>query len=264
MFDFHMHSNISFDSEAPVIELARAALAGSLREICFTDHCDHMSNPNGPHHLISEADYSAAYDALELPGLVIHRGIETGLTRWNVEALREILSRRNYDFVIGSVHFVEAAGGYDPYDAEFWEGRTVKESFRLYLEETLRLVRIHDNFDVLGHLTYACKSMHNPTHEPMRYKDFADLADEIMRILVQKGKGMEVNTSGIDRAGVFLPDADYLRRFKELGGEIVTVGSDAHDGSRVGQYANEALALLKDIFGHVCTFSERIPTFHKL
>ena len=85
-----------------------------------------------------------------------------------------------------------------------------------------------------------------------------------MKVLVQKGKGMEINTSGVDRAGVYLPNAEFLKRFKELGGEIVTVGSDAHDASRVGQYVPEALEILKDIFGYVCTFEARKPIFHKL
>jgi histidinol-phosphatase (PHP family) len=75
---------------------------------------------------------------------------------------------------------------------------------------------------------------------------------------------MEIKTSGVDRAGDFLPGKAFLCRFKELGGEIVTLGSDAHDPTRVGQYAAEALEILKDVFGYVCTFSERQPIFHKL
>ena len=75
---------------------------------------------------------------------------------------------------------------------------------------------------------------------------------------------MEINTSGVDRVGDFLPSKAFLKRFKELGGEIVTVGSDAHDPSRVGQYTAEALEILKEIFGYVCTFERRKPIYHKL
>ena len=84
------------------------------------------------------------------------------------------------------------------------------------------------------------------------------------RIVIAKGKGMEINTSGVDRAGDFLPSAAFLKRYKELGGEIVTLGSDAHAPDRVGQYASEAMAILKDIFGYVCTFADRKPIFHKI
>ena len=74
---------------------------------------------------------------------------------------------------------------------------------------------------------------------------------------------MEMNTSGVDRCGDFLPYEAIFRRFKELGGEIVTVGSDAHTASRVGQYADRACGILGDIFGYVCTFEDRKPIFHK-
>ena len=90
------------------------------------------------------------------------------------------------------------------------------------------------------------------------------MVDEILRTLAKKGKGMEVNTSGMDRAGDYLPGAVYLKRFQELGGKIVTVGSDAHRCDRVGQYSFEVCRMLKDIFGHVCTFRDREPVFHRL
>ena len=91
-----------------------------------------------------------------------------------------------------------------------------------------------------------------------------EIVDEILRTLAAKGKGLEMNTSGVDRCGGFLPTADYFRRFKELGGQIVTVGSDAHQAHRVGQYTFDACEILKDIFGYVCTFEDRKPIFHKL
>ena len=78
------------------------------------------------------------------------------------------------------------------------------------------------------------------------------------------GIGMEFNTSGLDRCGEYLPGPEYLRRFKELGGEIVTVGSDAHHANRVGQYCREAAGIVQDIFGYVCTFADRKPQFHTL
>ena len=82
--------------------------------------------------------------------------------------------------------------------------------------------------------------------------------------MAAKGKGLELNTSGMDRCGGFLPTPEYFRRFKELGGEIVTIGSDAHRSDRVGQYSSQACQVLADIFGYVCTFEGRKPIFHKL
>jgi len=159
---------------------------------------------------------------------------------------------------------VHYAGGYDPYFKEFWEHNGWEEGFGKYLLQTLKCVKAHTDFDVLGHINYVCKSEHNPTKKPLYYTDYSDICDEIMKVLVKNGKGMEINTSGVDRVGEFLPDITFLKRFKELGGEIVTVGSDSHNGERVGQYIDGALEIAKEVFGHVCTFEKRKVKFHKL
>ena len=261
MYDFHMHTRVSFDSETEPAQAVAVAEKKGLKEICFTDHYDFHTCPDGQHYLFAVEDYSREYDGLKSDSVIIRKGVEFGLTEWNRKELDKLLSARKFDFVIGSVHFVD---GVDPYFPEYWQGRDMRTAFEVYLDQTLKCVKLHDNFDVLGHLTYACKSPLNPTKEPIYYKDFSDVCDEIMKILVSKGKGMEINTSGVDRVGAFLPSAEFLRRFKELGGEIVTIGSDAHDADRVGQYSGEAAEILKDIFGYVCTFADRKPTFHKL
>lgn len=261
MFDFHLHSSVSFDSTTPAADILRAAEKNGLREICFTDHYDCHDIPTEAHDLFTVEQYAKAYDGLSSDSVLIRRGVEFGMTTWNRAELDKLLAQRNFDFVIGSVHY---AGGFDPYDPDYWKGKTVGDAFSEYLVRSLECVKVHDGYDVLGHLNYVCKSAHNPTHEPLRYEDYSDVCDEIMKLLVQKGKGMEINTSGVDRVGDFLPSAAFLKRFKELGGEIVTLGSDAHDPTRVGQYATEALEILKDIFGYVCTFEDRRPIFHKL
>ncbi len=261
MFDFHLHTKVSFDSKEEPIEIVKAAELAGLKEICFTDHCDHHGLKDGKHYVFTPEEYSLAYDNLVSDKLKIRRGIEMGLTQWNRDAAEAVLATREFDYVIGSNHY---AGGMDPYYPEFWEGIDLDRGIKIYLTNILECIKLHDNFDVLGHLTYICKSPYNPTHKTVSYGEVAELADEIMKVLVEKGKGMEINTSGVDRAGDFLPSLDYLKRFRELGGEIVTIGSDAHDRTRVGQYAKEALELAKEVFGYVCTFEQREPIFHKL
>lgn len=261
MFDFHMHSSLSFDSTAAATDMIRAAEAAGLREICFTDHYDCHWSENDAHDLFTTEQYRATYDILPSSPVTVRRGVEMGLTAWNKSTAEAFTQSYPLDFVIGSLHFVD---GYDPYDPQYWVDKTMHRAYERYLEETLLCVRIHDDFDVLGHLTYVCKSPHNPYHLPVPYEDFRPLTDEIMRELIRKGKGMEINTSGVDRVGDFLPSARHLQRFCELGGRIVTIGSDAHNPERVGQYADRAAAILKDIFGHVCTFAGRTPVFHAL
>ena len=261
MFDYHMHSRVSFDGHDTGEAMAKAALDAGLKEICFTDHLDY--DPLGRMGKLDfDTDaYNAEYDHLEITGLKIRRGMEFGMDIHNVTRFKEDLQRRHFDFVLGSIHFVDDL---DVYFQPFWEGKTVFEAERRCLEATLDCVKLHDDFDVLAHLTYISKTHSHPVPRPLPYGEHREIVDEIFRVLAQKGKGLELNTSGMDRCGGFLPTADFFRRFKELGGEIVTIGSDAHTVSRVGQYTFDACAVLKDIFGYVCTFESRKPIFHKL
>lgn len=261
MFDYHMHSRVSFDGHDTGEALAQAALKAGLKEICFTDHLDY--DPLGHMGIMAfDTDaYNAEYDTLEVPGLKIRRGCEFGMTPDNVPQFQKDLQRRPFDFVLGSIHFVDDLDVYYP---EWWSGKTVFQAEQRYLDATLESIRIHDDFDVLAHLTYIAKTHSHPAPRSVPYEEHREVIDEILRTLAAKGKGLEINSSGVDRCGGFLPTADIFRRFKELGGEIVTIGSDAHTVSRVGQYSFEACEILKDIFGVVCTFENRKPVFHKL
>ena len=261
MFDFHMHSTVSFDGHDTAADMVRAAQAAGLREICFTDHIDYVKDSDDLSMVFDTDKYNEAYDCLEASGLKIRRGMEFGLYPDNAAMLKKDLQRRHFDFVLGSVHFVEEE---DVYFAPYWDGKTVHQAEHRYLEETLACVKAHDDFDVLAHLTYISKARAHHAPRPVPFEEHREVVDEILRVLADKGKGMEMNTSGVDRCGDFLPYDVYFRRFKELGGQIVTIGSDAHTADRVGQYAGRACGILKDIFGYVCTFEDRKAIFHKL
>lgn len=261
MFDFHMHSVVSFDGRSTAEQMLKAAELAGLKEICFTDHLDYIPLTTEQTQAFDLGAYSDAYDHLTHPVIKLRRGVEFGMLPDNREEFYADVQRRHYDFVLGSVHF---AKNMDIYLKEFWEGKSIEEAERIVLEDTLACVQAHDGFDVLGHLTYVSKARANPVKRPVPYGAHRELIDAILQELVRKDKGLEINTSGVSAAGAYLPSEDYLHRFKELGGKIVTVGSDAHDASRVGQYCREACQLAQDIFGYVCTFADRKPIFHKL
>ena len=261
MFDFHMHSQVSFDGRDTAVNMANTAAAMGLKEICFTDHMDYDPlHPEYPYTFDIHI-YNKEYEGLRVPDLKIRYGFEFGMLPDNQEQFRKDLSRREWDFVLGSAHF---AGGQDVYHAEYWADKTPYQAILGSLEETLACVQNHDGFDVLAHLTFVGKAGGNPSRQPIAYKDYREVADEILKVLADKGKGLEINTSGLDVCGDYLPGIEYLRRFRELGGEIVTVGSDAHHGNRVGQYCREACAAVREVFGYVCTFENRKPLFHRL
>ena len=261
MFDFHMHSTVSFDGHDSASAMVEAAAAAGLKEMCFTDHIDYDPFAETQIMLFDTEHYIETYQNLAHPTVKIRRGMEFGMTPDNMDTFKQDLNRYPVDFVLGSVHFVD---GLDVYFQPYWEGKTVFQAERRYLENTLECVRNQDDFDVLAHLTYISKCRCHPAPRPVPYEEHREVLDEILRVLAQKGKGLEMNTSGVDRCGDFLPYGPYFRRFKELGGQIVTIGSDAHTASRVGQYSDLACDILGEIFGYVCTFENRQPIFHKL
>ena len=261
MFDFHMHTRVSFDGHDTGLAMAEAAKNAGLQEICFTDHLDYDPLEQMGVMAFDTDVYRAEYDGLSVEGLTIRRGMEFGMTADNRERLQKDLERYPFDFVLGSIHFVDDL---DVYFEPFWADKSVFQAERRYLEATLECVKIHDDFDVLAHLTYIAKTHAHPAPRVVPYGEHRELVDEILKELVRKGKGLEMNTSGVDRCGGFLPTADYFLRSRELGGEIVTIGSDAHRCDRVGQYSKDACQILREIFGYVCTFEGRKPVFHKL
>ncbi len=266
MYDYHMHSRVSFDTESSAEDMVRAAEKAGLKEICFTDHYEFNDVKKDDYHLFTIDEYKNAYRLLCSDSVKIRYGFEIGLTPWNQKDLSDLLSSYDFDFVIGSVHY---AGGHDPYYEDFWRGLSnADEAFEKYLNHMLTCVKAHSDFDVLGHMNYVCRyvcrSPHSLSNKYLRYEDYTDICDEIFRVLVEKGKGIEINTSGYDDYNQFIPAPAFVKRFKELGGEILTVGSDAHLPSRVGERISDALEVAKDIFGYVCTFEKRNPIFHKL
>ena len=261
MFDYHLHSTVSYDGRSTPIEMAQAAVQAGIQEICFTDHLDYQQSSPREVYAYETEVYRNAYDGLVLPGLTIRHGTEISMSPWNREEVRKDIVAYPYDFVLGSVHFIDDIDIYYP---EFWEGRDFIATEQVYFEEILTCVQLYDAFDVLGHLTYISKCKGHPNPRIIPLQDHKEVVAAIMKTLIAKGKGMEINTSGVDRCGDFLPGLEYLKFFKDLGGEIVTVGSDAHAADRVGQYCNDAIALAKAVFGYVCTFEKRQPIFHKL
>ena len=152
--------------------------------------------------------------------------------------------------------------GTDPYYPEFWNGRDQKAAIRRYLDVTLENIRAFDDFDVYGHLDYIVRYIPQGERR-FSYPEYRELTDAILQLLIGKGKGIEINTGGY-KAG--LPDpnpcADMLRRYRELGGEIITMGSDAHTPDYVGCRFSDAKEVLRDCgFRYYTVFRERKPEF---
>jgi len=257
MIDYHVHSNLSTDGKASMSDMAAAAQRAGIRELCFTEHID-LGLPNELDFSLDRDRYRAEIENVraQFPGMNIRMGIEAGLDLRTMDEMAPLLE--GVDYVIGSQHVVF---GQDPYYQEVWEQHPQRELYEEYLAESLRCAAACDFYDVLGHLGYIGKFC--PYEDKlMRYSDFPDEIDAILRLLVEKGKGLEVNTNGLFMTSDTMPEAPIILRYRELGGEIVTVGSDAHRPSVVGYAVPETLAAIKSMgFRYICTFEARKPRF---
>ncbi len=267
--DFHLHSSFSGDSDAPMEDMIRKGIELGLTELCFTEHNDFAypvteSEPEGFFELNPDA---FLYDFLKLRDkyadrIALRFGMELGL--------QPHLSRRNaafakahdYDFVIGSSHLCH---GKDPYYPSFYEGRPQEEAYREYFESILENLKAYSNFDVYGHLDYVVR--YGPKKdEGYSYENYREILDAILAKLIDMEKGIEINTAGLAK-GLREPHpcAGILKRYRELGGEIVTTGSDAHVPEQIGHAFDRAAEFLKACgFRYYATFEKRSPVFHKL
>ena len=262
--DFHVHTSFSADSKTPARDQIDAAIKLGMKEICITDHHDYGSD--GMSHHDYTVDIPSYFQALaelreEYSGKIIVRaGIELGLML-RVKEYNETLSRSiPADFIIGSNHFID---GYDVYDQNFYrDNGSEKGAYLRFFESSLARVRELDCFDSLGHLDYVVR--YGPTKNAnYRPADYMDIIDEILHVLISKGKALECNTAGFKYGlGHLHPYEEILKHYREIGGELLTIGSDGHRPHEVGGYFDQASEILKSCgFKYYTVYHERKPEF---
>ena len=268
--DCHMHTEFSTDSEAPVRAMADAALAKGLTEICITDHYDKDYPPvpdvEGTAFLFEPEEYFQTLSEVrnEYAGRIdVRTGIEIGLQPHLGEFYRDFIRKHPFDFVIGSTH--TPRGKKDPYFTDFSQVENPYLVLDAYFAEELELAREAD-FDTLAHLTYPLRYIVGDYGIPIDVSRYAGAIDEIFRTLVRREKALEVNTSGLrQKIGCLLPERDMLLRYRELGGRLVTLGSDAHKSADVGKGLEEGGAALRECgFTHYAVYRQRRPTLYPL
>ncbi len=270
MVDYHIHTDHSGDGKTPTDVMIASAVEKGLREICITSHYDTDSPAGGFHNFeldfpVYIADVSRSTERYG-DRISIKLGVEVGLQagRPHVQTNSSGNIRKYpFDFVIASTHFLPPPDLHRP---QQWidndmDKQTVQQR---YLQHTLQYLEMFDDFDVIGHLTYYSRFSPEPDKaaREMIYQDNSELYDRLFETLIARDKGIEVNTSMKGTRDLFSPDFSIVRRFYEMGGRIITVGSDAHLPAQVGAYYDEALKMLREAgFSAICTFDRRQPKF---
>ena len=250
-------------------EMVLRGIELGLDTMCFTEHhdIDFPDSDDGPgaNFLLNTDSY--LYELIQMKEkyagkIRILFGVELGLQPHLMRENAVYAKSYDFDLIIGSSHL---CNGQDPYYPTFFEGRTDEEAYREYFESILENVKKFSNFDVYGHLDYVVRYGASLDRD-YSYEKYKDILDRILESLLEKGKGIELNTGGIEKGMRDLhPCMGVLKRYRELGGEIITVGSDAHSPDRMAGSFHRACEVLKDCgFQYYTVFEKRLPEYKKL
>ena len=275
--DYHVHSEYSDDSEYLMEDVITDAISLGIKELAFTDHVDYgIKKDFYEDHLeylefegqriplvnVVYPKYIQQIEELQkkYPQITIRKGLEFGIQTHTIEKYNVLFNTYEFDFIILSIHQVE--------NQEFWnkvfqQGRTQQQYNEKYYQELLNVVKLYKNYSVLGHLDLIVRYDEAGAYP---FEKVKPMITEILKQVIADNKGIEVNTS-YHRYGLkdMTPSRDILKLYRELGGKIITIGSDSHKKEHLGAYIEEAKDELRKLgYEYYCTFDKMQPIYHKL
>ena len=243
--DYHVHTKYSPDSNANIIDYIKIAKELGLEYLIFTDHVDFGTNDPDFSKVIDYDQYKKVMKALEDKyEIPIKIGVEIGYEKNYREEIEEFLGKYNFDFIISSIH---NGNDLDFYGGNFFTGKSKYDSYLEYFNMILEMVENFTNYHVVGHLDFITR--YGPYEDKhYKYSDYKDVIDEILKAIIKNNRGLEVNTSGLrGELNTTFPKDEVLLRYKQLGGEIITVGSDSHFPKDYKANFHEVIANLKSM-----------------
>ena len=264
MFDYHTHSSFSDDGSTSMKEMIEAACRIGIREIAITDHYDPAyPDRNFPFEIDFPAYYKALNSAKEAYSgrIKVLKGIEIGIQHGDVlEDCRKKAREFDYDFILGSFHCAE---GHDLCGRSFYKNRSIEDTYVAFYSYMRDCLVQYKDYDVLGHFNVIDRYAGRLPLSAV----YMDLVEEILKIIIADGKGIEINTSSF-RYGMgdrTTPSKEILHLFKDLGGEIVTIGSDAHRPEDIGDRFDFAKEMIRSAgLNYLAVFDQRKVDFIRI
>lgn len=282
--DYHLHTQFSDDSTEPMENQVKRAIELGLDEICFTDHVDYgikrdFDDPRGivsriivehgkeMKSFMTNVNYPEYFKEIKrlqekYPNLTIKQGLEFGIQSHTVPAYEKLYDKykENLDFVLFSMHQVHDL---ELWDQSFQKGKTQQKYNEQYYDEIYKTMKIFKNYSCLAHLDVLVRYDLNGIYP---FEKVEEKIAEILKLAIADGKGIEINTSswhyGLQDTQ---PSQKILKLYKDLGGKIITAGSDGHSTQYVADHIQDAYEILKIIgFKQICTFEHRKPKFHDI
>lgn len=273
--DYHVHTEFSDDSIYPMEDVVKDAIAMGMEEICFTDHVDYGIKVDWDSGLpiiwrngepMANVDYPRYMEEIERMKTIygnrirIRTGMEFGMQSHTIPKFQELFDRYDFDFIILSMHQVDDL---ELWTQDFQRGKSQREYNEQYYEAILSVMRQYKDYSVLGHLNLITRYDENGIYP---FEKIRPWVEEILKTAIADGKGIELNTSS-QRYGLnqTTPSREILALYRELGGRILTIGSDSHKPEHLGAYIKEAKDILREVgFRQFCTYEGMEPVWHSL
>jgi histidinol-phosphatase (PHP family) len=265
MYDYHVHSDFSKDARMSMDSACRQAVKIGLCEMAFTEHVDKYYPDRG---YVWDFDVPLYFEQLDQmkkkwgSKLALISAVEVGLHEKTLKDSREFTDRHPFEFILGSLHII---GDTDLHNGDYFRDKGDQDAVDTYYLTINRCVRAYPHFNVLGHLDLIRRYAHY-LHDPgnVRWEKDDDLVEDTLKTLIASERGIEVNLSGYRDGGIQspMPEMRIIKRYRELGGEIITLGSDAHTERYIGRKFDLGLHLLQEAgFRYLTTFRHRQPSF---
>lgn len=262
IFDSHTHSENSFDANHSVTFMCERAIEFGISGICVTDHCelrDYEKDRYEMRIIQSIFDVTKAKRVFNWR-LAVMAGIELSDVLFDVPLTERVLHQFPFDIVLVSQH--NSAQGEDIYYSNFpeWTAEELDSYLTWYFTYLLKVTK-WGNYDVMAHLTYPLRYITGKYKIPVDLRRYDDLIEQILQTIAQTGRAIEINTSGLwQPLGETMPGMAYIKRYRELGGEFITLGSDSHSADVLGRGIDTAMQMLLDAgFSYFTFYKKRQP-----
>ena len=234
MYDCHIHSDFSIDGKYLMEEMVLGAISKNMKSICFTDHIDFDVTENKIDFEFRPNDYFKKIKQVKykyMDKIEILAGVEIGIQPHLYSRYNELDDKNPFDFVIASVHAID---GKDIHADNFTYNKKPLEALAIYYDYLYQSIKKYDNYDVIGHIDYIDRYFEDFSKIP-DFKEYYTYVRKILELVIEQGKGIEINTAGIKYGlGYYHPKIEILKLYRSLGGEIITIGSDAHSPEFIG------------------------------